>query len=148
MMDLESASALVRTFYTVPLLVTVVVVGAVLVRRALARRRRAALSVQARPEPTDRAQWAPRSQPPDATRPHGTPGAASACARRGHDLVVDHDPRTGVPLRVRCAACDASWNAVADPQGRPAAATQPPSGPPASTRTPGSGPSAPGAPHW
>jgi hypothetical protein len=143
MMDLESASALVRTFYTVPLLVTVVVVGAVLVRRRLARRRRAALSVQARPEPTDRAQWAPRTQA-DAVGPHGRPGASSACARRGHDLVVDHHPRTGVPLRVRCAdpACGASWDPVAgpvaDPTGRPAAATQ--------LRP--SGPSLPGAPHW
>lgn len=153
MMDLESASALVRTLYTVPLLVvTVVVVGAVLVRRRPARRRHAPSPPPTGFQPADLTPWAGH-QPPSPTGPpgpradrSGPPGQATPCAERGHDLTVDHDPRTGQPATIRCVApsCGASWDAVPDPAAPRADRSDPPDRAPGTWRAH----SGTGRQHW
>jgi len=106
--DAESASAFVRTYFTVPVLtVAVVVAGAVLVKRLSARRRRRAW--RPGPQPTATA-WAQAAVP---ARGGSSP---SVCAEHGHDLVVQHDSKTGLPATVRCATpgCRSTWDAVPD----------------------------------
>jgi hypothetical protein len=109
-MDAETAAAYLLTHFTVPLLAVVgVIVGVVVVRRVSARR-------LARVGPGASA-VRPAAPRPD-TRTRVAPATSPACDERGHDLVVEHDRRTGLPATIRCARPDCRFVASAqlDPQ--------------------------------